>query len=298
MHRTINLVPAAHCRRWPARSRSTPSSTIRAGWRCACAALERTHREGWKRTSQCSRPSMRTWRGPSGSSPWPARSAWRPSAPASTCASTRRGAGRGGGPAPSAAAAVSGDGACSLTAAARSNANGCRRTRRRQRDGGLPAACALALALAVLLLCFAAVAASSCALRSKGAPRLRMASAEAPPSTWQPGSTWARPDIVDRHGRLMATDRAVNSLLPTRRSSSTSTRRSRSSAPCCPGSMPRELRKALADKGRRFVWVARGLSPGEAQAVHDLGLPGLGFRTELQARPIRWARSPATCWAP
>jgi cell division protein FtsI (penicillin-binding protein 3) len=43
-----------------------------------------------------------------------------------------------------------------------------------------------------------------------------------------------------------------------------------------------ELRKLLSDRSRRFVWVARGLSPGHAQRIHDLGLPGLGFRTELR----------------
>jgi cell division protein FtsI (penicillin-binding protein 3) len=30
------------------------------------------------------------------------------------------------------------------------------------------------------------------------------------------------------------------------------------------------------------VWLARGLGPKQAQAVHELGLPGLGFRTELR----------------
>ena len=30
------------------------------------------------------------------------------------------------------------------------------------------------------------------------------------------------------------------------------------------------------------MWIARGLSPRQAQRVHDLGLPGLAFRTELK----------------
>src|SRR4029453_9192180 len=30
------------------------------------------------------------------------------------------------------------------------------------------------------------------------------------------------------------------------------------------------------------AWVARGLSPRQAQSVHDLGLPGLAFRVELK----------------
>ena len=43
-----------------------------------------------------------------------------------------------------------------------------------------------------------------------------------------------------------------------------------------------ELRRALADKTRRFVWIRRGLSPATAQRIHDLGLPGLSFRSELR----------------
>src|SRR5262249_32052461 len=41
-----------------------------------------------------------------------------------------------------------------------------------------------------------------------------------------------------------------------------------------------ELRKTLGERGRRFVWVARGLSPRQAKRAHDLGLPGLLFRNE------------------
>jgi cell division protein FtsI (penicillin-binding protein 3) len=43
-----------------------------------------------------------------------------------------------------------------------------------------------------------------------------------------------------------------------------------------------ELRKQLSDRNRRFIWLRRGISPRLAQDVHDLGLPGLEFRTELR----------------
>ena len=95
--------------------------------------------------------------------------------------------------------------------------------------------------------------------------------------------TWSRPDIVDRarpparHRRR----RAFALRRPAARSS-TSTRPSRSSTAALPGLDTAELRKSLADQSRRFVWVARGLSPRQAQRVHDLGLPGLAFRTELK----------------
>ena len=42
----------------------------------------------------------------------------------------------------------------------------------------------------------------------------------------------------------------------------------------------RALLAALSDKTRRFHWIKRGLSPAEQAKVHDLGLPGVSFRTE------------------
>jgi cell division protein FtsI (penicillin-binding protein 3) len=132
------------------------------------------------------------------------------------------------------------------------------------------------IALAVLLVCFTAVAVQLLRLGHKAAPRLRMGSAQAPPSAL------ARPDIVDRHGRLMATDRAVNSLYADPQVIQDLDEAIEKVTGVLPFLNAADLRKTLADRSRRFAWVARGLGPEEAQAVHDLGLPGLGFRTELR----------------
>jgi cell division protein FtsI (penicillin-binding protein 3) len=132
------------------------------------------------------------------------------------------------------------------------------------------------LALTVLLLAFAAVAAQLVRLALPSAPRLRITMAEAAPTTW------ARPDIVDRNGRLMATDRAVNSLFADPHIILDLDEVIEKVTAVLPGINAGELRKTLADRSRRFVWLARGLSPREAQTVHELGLPGLGFRTELR----------------
>jgi cell division protein FtsI (penicillin-binding protein 3) len=132
------------------------------------------------------------------------------------------------------------------------------------------------LALGVLLLSFAAVAAQLVRLALQTAPRLRVTMAEAPPSTW------ARPDIVDRHGRLMATDRAVNSLFADPQIILDLDEVIEKVTAVLPDLNAAELRKMLTDRSRRFVWLARGLGPREAQTVHELGLPGLGFRTELR----------------
>lgn len=94
--------------------------------------------------------------------------------------------------------------------------------------------------------------------------------------------SFARPDVVDRNGRLLATDVEAYSLFadPARvidrdeiieKLSLVFTDLDRNG-----------LRKDLSDRNRRFVWIRRGLSPRTAQVVHDLGLPGLDFRRELR----------------
>jgi cell division protein FtsI (penicillin-binding protein 3) len=94
--------------------------------------------------------------------------------------------------------------------------------------------------------------------------------------------SFARPDIVDRNGRLLATDVEAYSLFadPTRvldRDEVVEKLRAVFS-----DLDEAALRSDLADRTRRFVWIRRGLSPKTAQAVHDLGLPGLDFRRELR----------------
>ena len=131
-------------------------------------------------------------------------------------------------------------------------------------------------ALAVLLIAFGAVAAQLVRLALQGTPRLRVTMADAAPTTW------ARPDIVDRNGRLMATDRAVNSLFADPQILLDLDEAIEKVTAVLPGLNAAELRKTLADRSRRFVWVARGLGPKQARTVHELGLPGLGFRTELR----------------
>jgi cell division protein FtsI (penicillin-binding protein 3) len=94
--------------------------------------------------------------------------------------------------------------------------------------------------------------------------------------------SYARPDIVDRNGRLLATDVEAYSLFadPARvldrdevieKLGSVFTDLDRNA-----------LRRDLSVRDRRFMWIRRGLPPSTAQAVHDLGLPGLDFRRELR----------------
>src|SRR5262245_2866555 len=133
------------------------------------------------------------------------------------------------------------------------------------------------LALAVVLLCFTAVGAQLLRLGLMGGgTRARIAFAEAPISAW------ARPDIVDRNGRLLATDRVVSSLYADPQLVQDIEETVGKVAAVLPGINAVELRKALADRSRRFAWVARALTPEEAQVLRGIGLPGLGLRSELR----------------
>ncbi len=94
--------------------------------------------------------------------------------------------------------------------------------------------------------------------------------------------THARPDVVDRSGRLIATDLVVHSLYADPAMVLDADIVSEKLAQVLPELDQREVRLSLADKSRRFVWLRRGLPPSVAQRVHDLGLPGLAFRRELR----------------
>jgi cell division protein FtsI (penicillin-binding protein 3) len=133
------------------------------------------------------------------------------------------------------------------------------------------------VALSALILAFAAIAFQLLRLGLRGgSPQLRVTMAEVV------AGGWARPDIVDRHGRLLATDRAVSSLFADPQILLDVDEAVEKVTAVLPRLDGAELRKSLADKSRRFSWVARGLTSEEAKAIHELGLPGLGFRPELR----------------
>ena len=92
----------------------------------------------------------------------------------------------------------------------------------------------------------------------------------------------ARPDIIDRNGRLLATDIALPSLFADPRRVLDKDEVVEKLAGVLPGIDQRGLLSGLNDKTRRFVWIKRGMTPAEAAKVHDLGLPGLSFRDELR----------------
>jgi cell division protein FtsI (penicillin-binding protein 3) len=141
-----------------------------------------------------------------------------------------------------------------------------------------PRARSRVLALAVVL-CFAAIAGQlvRLAVTAEPASGIRIAMMNAAPAT-----TLARPDIVDRNGRLLATDVQLPSLYADPHLIQNPDEAAERLHRLFPGLELRELRRTLTDKSRRFVWVKRGLSPATAQRVHDLGIPGLQFVDEVR----------------
>jgi cell division protein FtsI (penicillin-binding protein 3) len=132
------------------------------------------------------------------------------------------------------------------------------------------------LVLCGVLAAFTAIGGRLVLLALRGGPEIRLTMSE------PLARSWARPDIVDRNGRLLATDVPMHSLYADPLQILDVDEVVEKLAVTLPGLDAGELRKALADRSRRFAWVARSLSPLQAQRVHNLGLPGLAYRMELK----------------
>lgn len=132
------------------------------------------------------------------------------------------------------------------------------------------------LAIAALVaLAFLAVAAQALRLSLLGtsaSPRMQLAEPIV--------RIYARPDLVDRKGRLLATDLPSHSLFADPLLVIDPDEATERLVAIFPDLDPADLRAQLADTGRRFIWIKRGLPPTTAQRIHDLGIPGLAFRTE------------------
>ena len=89
----------------------------------------------------------------------------------------------------------------------------------------------------------------------------------------------ARPQIVDRNGRVLATDITTFSLFAEPRRIIDADEASELLLSVMPDLDPKWLFKRLSgDQG--FVWLRRELTPSQKQAILDLGIPGVGFRPE------------------
>lgn len=136
-----------------------------------------------------------------------------------------------------------------------------------------PAGRRIFLALAVFTACFAIVGARLVELAIVGGDRgQRVVAAEI-------HDPIHRPDIVDRNGDVMATDIVTASLYADGRYVIDPEETASQLASVLSELDERDLAARLAS-GRAFMWIKRDLTPKQQYAVHNLGLPGLGFRRE------------------
>jgi cell division protein FtsI (penicillin-binding protein 3) len=90
-----------------------------------------------------------------------------------------------------------------------------------------------------------------------------------------------RPDIVDRNGVLLASDVRLASLFADPRKIIDVDEAIELLTATVPEFEPRELRRLLT-RDRAFVWLKRHISPALRAEIHNLGIPGLGFRNETR----------------
>ncbi|OPB29904.1 penicillin-binding protein 2 [Bartonella sp. WD12.1] len=91
----------------------------------------------------------------------------------------------------------------------------------------------------------------------------------------------ARPDIIDRNGRLLATDIETYSLFAEPRRIIDIDETIELISTVLPQLNWQETYKRLKRKSR-FSWVQRGLTPTQKAQIMALGIPGIGFRTEVR----------------
>jgi cell division protein FtsI (penicillin-binding protein 3) len=89
----------------------------------------------------------------------------------------------------------------------------------------------------------------------------------------------ARPDILDRNGRVLATDLKSPSLFAEPRKIIDTDEAAELLTAELPDLDASELRERLASK-RGFVWLKREISQLQQKEIHHLGIPGVGFLTE------------------
>ncbi len=142
--------------------------------------------------------------------------------------------------------------------------------------GGPPASRLHMLTLVVLAgFCAVAWQLTSLARGMAGGARIMAAENQLPHAV-------SRPDAVDRNGLVLASDIRVYWLFADpQQILGVDETLERLSRVIKSGELD-GLRDKLAAPGSRFVWIKRGLTPRDANAVHNLGLPGLYLLPEPQ----------------
>lgn len=89
----------------------------------------------------------------------------------------------------------------------------------------------------------------------------------------------SRPDILDRHGMIIATDVKTPSLFAEPRKLIDVDEAVELLTAVMPDLDAKEVRERLSSN-RGFVWLKREITPAQQREIHRLGIPGVGFLTE------------------
>ncbi|XSG82915.1 MAG: peptidoglycan D,D-transpeptidase FtsI family protein [Methyloligella sp. ZOD6] len=103
----------------------------------------------------------------------------------------------------------------------------------------------------------------------------------ADPALYDTTTTVHRPDLLDRKGRLLATDIKGATLFADPLRVIDSDELVEKVSTVLPNIDAAEIRKRIA-RGGRFVGIRRELTPGQQAEIHALGVPGLGFIEEYR----------------
>jgi len=98
-------------------------------------------------------------------------------------------------------------------------------------------------------------------------------------SVTQDAVATARPDILDRNGKILATDVKTPSLFAEPRKLIDVDEAEELLTAVLPDLDASEVRDRLSSK-RGFVWLKREITAKQQQEIHRLGIPGVGFLTE------------------
>lgn len=132
------------------------------------------------------------------------------------------------------------------------------------------------LAIAAMGLAFLAIGGQLVRLALQGQNEQQIAMS-APIAT-----AFARPDIVDRNGRLLAGDIVMQSLVADPSAILDAEEIVTKLATVFPDINADRVRDALSDRSKKFAWLRRGMSDAEAAKIVHLGLPATDFRPELR----------------
>ena len=90
----------------------------------------------------------------------------------------------------------------------------------------------------------------------------------------------ARPDIIDRHGEILATDVKASSLFGEPKRLIDVDEAVELLSAVMPDLDTKEVRERLGNRKRGFAWLRREITPKQQQDIYKLGIPGIGFLNE------------------